>query len=181
VQSIQTSNGSLEAGTFVLACGVGSPSLARMAGFDLPLKESPGVLLHTAPAPRWIDRVVLAPGTHFKQALDGRIVAGGPIVAGVGTAIMEASVEQAEEIRRLLAIFLPQSKDVPVERVTLGYRVMPADEYPILGFTETFPNIYVAATHSGVTLAPLIGRLASLEILDGVQAQALEPYRPSRF
>jgi glycine/D-amino acid oxidase-like deaminating enzyme len=181
VRSIQTTDGSLEAGIFVLACGVGSPSLARMAGFDLPLKESPGVLLHTAPAPRWIHRVVLAPGTHFKQTQDGRIVAGGPIVAGAGTAITEASAEQAEEIRRLVGLFLPQSKDVPVERVTLGHRVMPADEYPILGFTEACPNLYVAATHSGVTLAPLIGRLASLEILDGVQAQALDPYRPSRF
>jgi glycine/D-amino acid oxidase-like deaminating enzyme len=181
VQSVQTTDGPLEAGIFVLAGGVGSPSLANMAGFNLPLKESPGVLLHTAPAPRWIDRVVLAPGTHFKQALDGRIVAGGPIVAGAGTAITEASVEQAEEIRRLLATFLPQSKDVPVEQVTLGYRVMPEDEYPILGFAEACPNLYVAATHSGVTLAPLVGQLASLEILDGVQVQALTPYRPSRF
>jgi glycine/D-amino acid oxidase-like deaminating enzyme len=180
VQSIQTTDGSLEAGTFVLACGVGSPTLARMVGFDLPLKESPGVLLHTAPAPRLIDRVVLAPGTHFKQALDGRIVAGGPIVAGAGTAITEASVQQAEEIRRLLGTFLPQSKDVPVERVTLGYRVMPEDEYPILGFPKCCPNLYVAATHSGVTLAPLIGQLASLEILDGVQVQMLASYRPSR-
>lgn len=181
VRSIQTTDGSLEAGIFVLACGVGSPSLAKMAGFDVPLKESPGLLLHTAPAPRLVDRIVLAPGTHFKQARDGRIVAGGPIVAGVGTAINEASLEQAEEIGRLLGTFLPQSKDVPVERVTLGYRVMPADEYPILGFTEACPNLYVAATHSGVTLAPLIGQLASLEILDNVQAQSLEPYRPSRF
>jgi glycine/D-amino acid oxidase-like deaminating enzyme len=39
----------------------------------------------------------------------------------------------------------------------------------------------VAATHSGVTLAPLIGELASIEILDGVPVEMLEPYRPSRF
>ncbi len=181
VQSIQTTDGPLEAGVLVLACGVGSPTLARMAGIHVPLKDSPGVLLHTAPAARLIDRVVLAPGTHFKQARDGRIVAGGPIVAGLGTAITEAGVEQAEEIRRLAVTFLPQMKDVPVERVTLGYRVMPRDEYPILGFAPACPNLYVAATHSGVTLGPLIGQFAALEILDGVQVQMLEPYRPSRF
>jgi len=181
VRSIETTNGSIEADVFVLACGVDSPALARMAGVDVPLKESPGVLLHTAPAPRLIDRVVLAPGTHFKQALDGRIVAGGPIVAGAGTAVTGARVEQAEEIRRLAELFLPQLKDVPVERVTLGYRVMPLDEYPILGFAKACSNLYVAATHSGVTLAPLIGQLASIEILDSVQVSSLEPYRPSRF
>ena len=181
VQSIQTTDGSFEAGVFVLACGVGSPTLARMAGIDVPLKQSPGVLLHTAPAVRLIERVVLAPGTHFKQALDGRIAAGGQIVAGVGTAITEASLEEAEEIGRLAGLFLPHVKDVPVERVTLGYRVMPRDEYPILGFAQACPNLYVAATHSGVTLAPLIGELAAHEILDGVQVEMLAPYRPSRF
>ena len=181
VRSIETTDGSLEAGIFVLACGVDSPILARMAGLDVPLKHSPGVLLHTAPAPRLIDRVVLAPGTHFKQALDGRIVAGGQIVAGAGTAVTEASVEQAEEIRRLIGQFLPQTQDVPIERVTLGYRVMPQDEYPILGFAKACPNLYIAATHSGVTLAPLIGQFATLEILDGVHVKTLEPYRPTLF
>jgi glycine/D-amino acid oxidase-like deaminating enzyme len=181
VRGIETTDGSIEAGVFVLACGVDSPTLARMAGVDVPLKDSPGVLLHTAPAPRLIDRVVLAPGTHFKQALDGRIVAGGPIVAGAGTAVAEATVEQAEEIRRLAGLFLPQMNDLAVERVTLGYRVMPRDEYPILGFAKACPNLYVAATHSGVTLAPLIGEFASLEILDGVHVKTLDPYRPSRF
>jgi len=181
VESLQTTDGPLEASMFVLACGVGSPSLARMAGVDVPLKDSPGVLLHTAPAPRLIDRVVLAPATHFKQSPDGRIVAGGQIVAGAGTAATEASKEQAGEIQRLAGRFLPQIKDLPVERVTLGYRVMPRDEYPILGFAPVCPNLYVAATHSGVTLAPLIGQLVALEILDGIQVEALEPYRPSRF
>ena len=181
VQSIQTTDGWLEANVLVLACGVGSPALARSAGIQVPLKDSPGVLIHTAPAPRLIDRVVLAPGTHFKQSLDGRIVAGGPIVAGAGTAIADASVEQAEEIHRNVARFLPQMQDLPIERVTLGYRVMPEDEYPILGFAPACPNLYVAATHSGVTLAPLIGELAAVEILDAVQVSSLEPYRPSRF
>jgi glycine/D-amino acid oxidase-like deaminating enzyme len=181
VQSLQTTDGPLEADVFVLACGVGSPNLAETAGVHVPLKDSPGVLLHTAPTQRLIDRVVLAPGTHFKQSLDGRIVAGGPIVAGAGTAITEASVEQAEEIRQRVVQFLPSIKDVPVERVTLGYRVMPSDEYPIVGFAPACPNLYIGATHSGVTLAPLIGELAAVEILDGIHVGLLEPYRPQRF
>ena len=41
--------------------------------------------------------------------------------------------------------------------------------------------MYIALTHSGVTLAPLIGELATLEIVDGVRVQTLEPYRPERF
>jgi glycine/D-amino acid oxidase-like deaminating enzyme len=180
VQSIETTDGPLDCAVFVLACGVDSPRLARMAGVEAPLKSSPGVLVHTAPAPPLIDRVVLAPGTHFKQGLDGRIVAGGQIVAGVGTAPSEADLGQAKEIRRLVEQFLPQLS-APVERVTLGYRVMPIDEYPILGFAPACPNLYVAATHSGVTLAPLIGLQVAAEILDGGEVEMFKPYRVARF
>ena len=35
--------------------------------------------------------------------------------------------------------------------------------------------------HSGITLAPLIGELATLEILDGARVDTLEHYRPERF
>ena len=58
---------------------------------------------------------------------------------------------------------------------------MPKDEYPIVGFAAGCPNLYVAAMHSGVTLAPLVGQLAATEILDGATVDLLEPFRPSRF
>jgi glycine/D-amino acid oxidase-like deaminating enzyme len=155
-----------------------------MAGVSVPLKESEGVLVHTRPQPKLIDRVVLAPGIHCKQKLDGRVVVGGPIVAGLGTAAVGTATEPGEYSKRILreaAQVLPGLRGVAVERVTLGRRVMPADEYPIVGFAASCPNLYIAAMHSGVTLAPLIGQLAALEILDGAQVSLLEPYRPARF
>ena len=68
-----------------------------------------------------------------------------------------------------------------LERVSLGWRVMPVDEFPIVGFAEECPNLYVVATHSGVTLAPLIGEYAVQEIIDGVRVEMLARYRLSRF
>jgi glycine/D-amino acid oxidase-like deaminating enzyme len=148
-----------------------------MAGVAIPLKNSPGVLIHTTPQPRMINLVVLAPGTHFKQEWDGRIVAGGQIVAGVGTAITDASVDEAEKILKQVQQFLPVLNNVAIERATLGYRVMPQNEFPMIGFTGGCSNLYVAAMHSGVTLAPFVGELAAREILDGERAAALDPYR----
>ena len=68
---------------------------------------------------------------------------------------------------------------------------MPLDGYPVLGFPaqgspasgsgEAAPNVYIALTHSGVTLAPLIGEVAAIEIVDGVRVEGLAPYRPERF
>jgi glycine/D-amino acid oxidase-like deaminating enzyme len=177
VRRVETTRGEIEASALVLACGVDSPRLAEMAGVRVDLKNSPGVLLHTAPQPRVIDPVVLAPGTHFKQELDGRIVAGGQVVAGVGTAVTEARVDDAEQILGQVQRFLPALKDAAIERVTLGYRVLPQDEFPKIGFTGRCSNLYVAAMHSGVTLAPLIGELAASEILDGKRIGSLEGYR----
>ena len=53
--------------------------------------------------------------------------------------------------------------------------------WDVLGFSEGAPDVYVAVMHSGVTLAPLVGRLVATEILDGVRVEMLEPYRVSRF
>ena len=59
---------------------------------------------------------------------------------------------------------------------------MPLDGYPTLGYATEAPNLYIALTHSGVTLAPVISQLAALEICEGVRADAvLAPYRPERF
>jgi glycine/D-amino acid oxidase-like deaminating enzyme len=178
-RGIHTSQGVIDAETIVLACGVNSPQLAQLAGVKVSLKDAPGVLVHTTPQPRLVERIVQAPGVHFTQKLDGRIVIGGQIVAGAGTA--ETPVADSQEIFRQAVRFLPALDGVAIEQVTLGYRVMPVDEYPIIGFADECPNLYVAATHSGVTLAPIIGELAAIEILDRVPQPQLTAYRPSRF
>jgi glycine/D-amino acid oxidase-like deaminating enzyme len=183
VTAIRACESSVDADVVVLASGVATQRLAEMAKVRIPLKESAGVLVHTRPQPKLIDRVVLAPGVHCKQKLDGRVVVGGQIVAGVGTADGEAPdpADNGQRILREAARVLPGIRGVAVERVTVGHRVMPVDEYPVLGFSDGCPNLYVAAMHSGLTLAPLIGELAAIEILDGVRVSSLEPYRPSRF
>jgi glycine/D-amino acid oxidase-like deaminating enzyme len=43
------------------------------------------------------------------------------------------------------------------------------------------PDVYVSVTHSGVTLAPILARHATREIVDGDRVDALARYRPERF
>ena len=82
---------------------------------------------------------------------------------------------------RAAAVFLPFLEGAPLAETTVGFRVLPEDEMPILGFAPGRPNLYVAAMHSGVTLAPLVGQHAATEILDGIAVEAFAPYRLSRF
>ena len=55
----------------------------------------------------------------------------------------------------------------------------PVDAHPILGWLPGFQNVYVAVTHSGATLGPLLGRLVAEEVL-GHNQELLGPYRPNR-
>lgn len=64
---------------------------------------------------------------------------------------------------------------------SIATRPVPPDGHPVLGFARDVSNVYIVFTHSGVSLAPLIGEFAAIEILDGARIEALEPYRLERF
>ena len=66
-----------------------------------------------------------------------------------------------------------------------GYRVcvrpMPADGRSIVGWLPGAGSVYVAVTHSGVTLGAHLARLITTELVTGAPADELAPYRPDRF
>ena len=180
LRGVTTSKGPIELDTLVIAAGVDTPRLAEKAGIKVPLRDSPGILAHTTPQPRLLERlaVALAPAGHLKQKPDGRVVTG---LTFDGTPGLEPTREQGERQLQTAAQYVPQLKAAELERVTLGWRVMPQDGYPIVGFPEGAPDIYIAAMHSGVTMGALMGRLVAHEILDAVRVEMLEPFRLSRF
>jgi glycine/D-amino acid oxidase-like deaminating enzyme len=178
IKSIQTTRGKIEGDVFVFAAGAGTQALAKLAGVNIPLTSSTGVLAHTDPQQSLLSHVAIPPGFSIRQNADGRVV-----VSGGGEGLKEGVSPQDEAQSQLRAAsgFFPQLKQASLERVTVGHRVLPKDGFPIVGFAEKYKNLYIAATHSGVTLAPILGQLASLEILDGATADLLAPYRPARF
>jgi glycine/D-amino acid oxidase-like deaminating enzyme len=178
LRAVKTSNGDVEADVLVVACGVDTPKLAAMAGLAVPLSRSPGVLFHTEPRKMAIERVLLTPIGNVKQKPDGRIVTG----ADFGPSPDEhPTKEQGAAFLKKMSAIVPSLEAAAVEKVTVGYRPLPKDSYPIVGFPEGRRDIYVTVMHSGITLGPLVGRLAAIEILDGVRVEPLAPYRLERF
>lgn len=178
LRAVRTTVGEIEADVLVVACGTDTPKVAAMAGISVPLTHSPGILVHTIPQPRLVDRVILSPLGQIKQKANGRIVTGadfGP------TKSEDTSREYGEGFLRRMAAVLPPLAKLPVEKVTLGFRPMPKDGYPVIGCPAGHPDIYITVMHSGMTLAPAIGRLAEAEILDRVDVELLKPYRLERF
>jgi glycine/D-amino acid oxidase-like deaminating enzyme len=178
LRAVKTSNGDIEADVLVVACGVDTPKVAAMAGLTVPLTRSPGVLFHTEPRPIAIERVLLTPIGNVKQKPDGRIVTG----LDFGPSRDEHPTKaQGEQFLKKMSAIVPSLSSASVEKMTVGLRPLPKDSFPIVGFPDRRRDIYLTVMHSGITLGPLVGRLAAMEILDGVQVEPLAPYRLERF
>src|SRR5439155_26747441 len=93
----------------------------------------------------------------------------------------------AEAPRRLLeracAVFpnLPLASLAASAAARVCVRPIPGDERSIVGPLPHLTGVYVAVTHSGVTLGPLLARLLAEEIVTGRMPPLLAPYRPDRF
>jgi len=192
LRAAETTAGRFELDRIVIAGGVGTPALAAQAGLTLQLKPAPGLVLRCEPLPLRIDPVVVGPGVHVRQALDGRILVGedpGPPSEPDHTEFLAGRAEfpepeiaerHAQRVLAAAARFLPGLASARVEKLHLCLRPMPQDGYPAVGPAQACPDVYAAVTHSGVTLGPLLGRLIAQELLDGVSTDLLEPYRPWR-
>ncbi|WP_189338519.1 NAD(P)/FAD-dependent oxidoreductase [Sphingobium sp. SCG-1] len=174
IDAVITNRGRMRADSYVLAAGGGMMDLARQVGIMAPIIEGSGVLAHSKPMPRLIDRVVLLPEFSIKQNPDGRIVAGAHFA---GSRKLLPTREFGEQTLARAAHFLPMLKWAQLDFMTLGKPAMRTDGLPVAGSTVRYRNLFLAVMNSGVTLAPAIGQLAATEVLDGVLTDLLDPYR----
>jgi glycine/D-amino acid oxidase-like deaminating enzyme len=193
---VVTNVGAFEADMAVVAAGVGASEIARMIGLGVdPLRPArPGIIVTTEPMEPLLNTVAYTTGTHFHQRSDGRVIIGekaGSPQTDEHLAFLterpnsfpapELANEHAARIIDLARRYVPQLADANVKRVGVGWRPLPRDGLPVVGHPEAAPGIYLAAMHSGVTLAPIIGHLAAMEILDGVRVNLLADFRYERF
>jgi glycine/D-amino acid oxidase-like deaminating enzyme len=194
LRSVQTSSGPVPLDRLVVAAGVDTPRLLALAGFQLRLRHAPGFLAHSTPAPLQLRSVCDAPGgVAFKQMADGSLVGTDspePPDLPVHAAIRQGAIDFPDDAIRALhgnraldkiKAFLPGARAAALDRVTLGFRPMPTDGFPVVGRVPGAPDIYVAVTHSGVTLAPILGLHVRSELLQEREVSVLAPYRPGRF
>ena len=180
----------------VAATGVGTSNIATMMdlGTD-PMREStPGIIIKTAPMGPILNTVVYNAETHFHQLRDGRVLIGekaGPadtdrhriLLQGRPNAYPDSDLasEHADRVLKIASRYVPQLADADATTIGVGWRPLPKDGLPIIGHVGKVPQLYFAAMHSGVTLAPIVGHLAAMEILDGVRIEILSDYRYERF
>ena len=173
----------------VFACGADTDELLKINVLKI---SRPGIILRTQPMKKIIDRVIVAPGVHIHQQNDGKVVigeqAGAPVShlerLALKPELFPGAAFEKQHSERILAIaqqFIPQLKTVELEEVVIGWIPSTHNGGPVVGHFKNIPGAYLATTNSGVTLAPIIGELVAMELLDGVETNLLADFRPDRF
>ena len=178
VTGVVVSGDTVAADEVVIAAGAGSPALAATAGVTLPIETPPGLIVHSQPYRKLLNGLVLAERLHMRQTAEGRIIAGSDFG---GSDPGEDPDAGARELFSVMKSMLRDADDLALDFHTVGYRPTPIDGFPIVSRADGVGGLYVAVTHSGITLAPAIGLFATREILDGERDALLAPYGLSRF
>lgn len=171
----ETSEGTIRAKYVVVAAGTAAPDLVRPLGINILLERVRGQLLVTARTKPMFSH----PLHGIRQTEAGNIMIGTTHESvGMDTS---TTFDAARTMAREAIQIVPELKNISVIRQFSGIRPMPVDKWPYLGPVERVPGLYTAVSHSGVTLAPLHGKVISDLIVDGETTVPISNCQPERF
>jgi len=197
IRGLESINGPIPAQNVLLAAGPHiAEQLAQLTGFEgfasrFPLRQSEGLLLTTPDlSPRHLVRRVI----YWEETSDLHVLphfSGGLRIGADGTDGMIADHDN-EKTRRAAAEILLQRvreriigfpNDISVDdcNISIGIRAVPEDGHSIADLLPGADNLYIIATHSGITLAPILGKLMAEFIDSGTRPEILSPFSLKRF
>jgi glycine/D-amino acid oxidase-like deaminating enzyme len=189
IRTIRLAGGAeLSADRVVFAAGAWTRDVAALAGIDVAMLPRDDdrviglVVAVTRPEPG-PERMILAPEIMIRPVGRRRVLLASDrddatVDPASGREELRATAERRLERAAARVPALGRSE---VLDLRLGMRALSADGMTIAGAPSNTANAYVLTTHSGFTLAPLLGELAAAEICRGEDEEALAPYRPARF
>ena len=189
--TVRTETNSYSTRVLILASGTSTRALfgqidPQAAQRFVKLKRSPGLLvtLSGENLSNVVRRVVYpGGGLHLRPSPSGLLLASDIADAELDrNPTADLATLTSQIIETVLARFPDSATSLREAKreVMLGQRVLPVDEHPIVGAVPGFPGLFLALTHSGITLAPYLAHLLATEILSG-QPTLLPAYRPERF
>ncbi|MFI7099381.1 NAD(P)/FAD-dependent oxidoreductase [Streptomyces sp. NPDC050161] len=185
IVGVSTEGRRWEADHVINCAGPDAGRIAALADVPLPLTRIPGLVGESTPVPAArLGAILATPGVDLRPAPGDRVCSISWPVDALLPADGDIEQEQRpgleEELHHRGGEVLPALRTAWLAGVRRGVRPVPADGLPLVGTVPGADGLYCVVTHSGVTLAPLLGELAADEILSGRAVPALAPYRPSR-
>ena len=187
---VRTAAGATVGADEIVCCaGRWTPRLLELAGaapgsvpllaWDTPGAIAPGFVVRAGPvAGPALTRLVHTPDLALRPHPGGLLHLEAPDAA-VDLHTSQAELQNwADELLRRAQRTVMGLEDARVVRYQVCVRPMPADGQSIVGRLPGTDHLYVAVTHSGVTLAAHLSRLIAAELTGGAPSAELAPYRP---
>jgi glycine/D-amino acid oxidase-like deaminating enzyme len=172
---VESNKGTFRCKKLILASGTWSREVGKMLGIHIPIEQLRGQILVTEPLKPFLNYTI----SGMRQANNGEVLIGYSMEkAGFNRA---TTLDVIQETANLAQHYVPAIRKAKIVRAFSGIRAMPEDGFPILGRIPGKENLYVAATHSGITLSPLIGTLMTELILEGETSIPIDHYSIERF
>ena len=184
-----TSLGKFKVDELVISAGIDTN---KILSNNFLKKPTPGIIVKSKPYKNVINSIIVGPGTHIHQLRNGVVVFGEQEGApdnhferlkGYPFKFPnnEFAYDHANRMLDASRSFVANLDKIEIDKVGIGWRPLPLDGLPIVGYLDNLPNTYIAVSHSGVSLGPLIGRLVTEEILHQTSNKLLNDFRPQRF
>lgn len=168
--------GEVRAGRIVLAAGLDAARLGPMVGLDVRVHPQRGQLLVTERTGPFLHY----PVSTVRQTDEGTVMLGDSQEEAardtrVGHAVIATLADRAMRM-------FPRLAPLNIVRSWAALRVMPDDGFPIYDQSATFPGAFVAACHSGVTLAANHALIVAPHLARGeLPADLFQPFSSRRF
>lgn len=202
ISTVETPQGRVSTPLLILAAGIHTPELVAMVTGDpesvgrYPVIQEPGLLVETPPLPAGVgcNRVLYPPdphGLHLRPTPEGGLLIGADDTdTWLQLFLMDRQKSHLVPEARWHDLLERAAKWLPClplddlrarSHPRICIRPVPGDGFPIVGALREVPGTYIAVTHSGITLGPLLADLLATEIFTRLPAPILAPYRPERF
>jgi len=188
LKSLNTTIGEIQADKVIFTAGIDSN---KLVGRQVLQEATPGIIMKSKPHDKLMEKMIIGPGIHLHQQMDGVIVfgeqAGAPPTHGDRLKYKPNKFppgfgkDHAERMIQNTNFFLKNNLELEVADISIGWRPLPKDGQPIIGWLPNQPDSYIATMHSGVSLAAITAQIVAMEILDGSSNKLLNNFRPTRF
>ena len=189
LKSIDTTQGTIETDHAIFACGIDTD---KNLDLNASLTPTPGIILRSAPVEDRFNKIIVGPGVHIHQQKNGVIFLGeqdgAPFnhndrLRGRPNKFPSKEFEElhAERIMNTAKKFTTGLENIKINQVSIGWRPLPKDGIPIIGRLKNMQGVYISMMHSGISLAAIVSKFITEEILENKSIPLLDNFRPSRF
>ena len=173
--TLETAGGAIAAERIVLAGGLGNAALAPMVGLDVPVRPIQGQAIVLERVPRFL----ALPLETIRQTDEGTVLIGDSqqdrgFDESLGLDVLATMAARATRV-------FPALATARVVRAWAALRVMSPDGCPIYEQSIAHPGAFVAACHSGVTLAAVHAYAFAPAVAAGELPESFKPFVARRF